>query len=378
MELPAPQIADAFQIAVEEGEIIIEFGQVAEQLPSEGDVRVTMTDRIKIPMEAARRLTQTLSEALKPHLANTLRLEAMGLSPAAAADAVSPDGRRPARPRPDSSGTQAATLLRLVSEWGAPHLYERSFQVSDSALRSNRYLLTVNASDIPGDKCASALAVCDRMAMPARLREEAGRHFPMAKCVHFGFEGDSQNIVCKLYLERAVTPDEAAAAAASGGAVMLHLAFKWSLTRAESVTTRYMWRPFLDADGINSRLNDIYRGGNAESRAIAEAFLQFAADRADAKELQFLEVEEAENARRSFDLNLYNAKLQVRDAQGLLQRVRSHFRIRPGQFQALYDQICGMPIGHVAGGLHRDGADFFNIYYGVVALPRFSSQLSRS
>ncbi|MCI4677302.1 hypothetical protein K9U39_19480 [Rhodoblastus acidophilus] len=377
MDLPAPQIADAFQIVLEKGEIVLEFGRAEELGPSEGVV-VAVSDRVRIPLEAARRLAQTLTEALKPHLQETRRVEAMGLSPADAAHAMSAGGPRAGQRPPDRSGAQAATLLGLVGDWGAPRLYERSFQASEAELRSNRFLLTVNASDIPGDKCESALAICERMAMPDRLRDEAARNFAMAKCIHFGFEGDARNIVCKLYLERAVPADEAAAAASSGEAVLLHLAFKWSLMRAEAVTTRYMWRPFLDADGVSARLKDIYSGGNAESLAIAEAFLRLAASRADARELQFLEVEETENARRSFDLNLYNAKLQVRDADALLQRVRSRFHIRPGQFQALYDQIGAMPLGHVAGGLHRDGADFFNIYYGVVALPRFNAQMSNS
>jgi hypothetical protein len=35
-----------------------------------------------------------------------------------------------------------------------------------------------------------------------------------------------------------------------------------------------------------------------------------------------------------------------------------------------------MQLGHIAGGSHRNGIDFFNLYYGAVALPRFNSQLS--
>ena len=78
-----------------------------------------------------------------------------------------------------------------------------------------------------------------------------------------------------------------------------------------------------------------------------------------------------ENARRSFDLNLYNAKLQVKDMQPLLHRMREHFGVRPGQMQALYDQIKTKALGHLAGGVHRNGEDFFNVYYGVVGLPHF-------
>jgi hypothetical protein len=137
-----------------------------------------------------------------------------------------------------------------------------------------------------------------------------------------------------------------------------------------------MWRPFLDADGVSARLKEIYRGANSESLAVAEEFLRLAASRVDQRKFMLCEVEEAENARRSFDMNLYEAKLRVRDADALLQRIRNRFHIRAGQFQALYDQIGSMHLGHLAGGVHRDGSDFFNVYYGVMALPRFNAQLS--
>jgi tryptophan halogenase len=369
MDLPDPRFADAFQVALEDGEIVVEFGRAEAPGPS-GDVVVALTDRLRLKMETARRLTQTLGDAIKPHLQEIRRRNAIGLAPEQAASALS-GGKPPA----DRSGAQAATLLRLVGDWRAPHFYERSFQASDGALRANRFILTIDAADVPGDKLQSVLAVCERMAMPARLREQAARNFAMTRCVHFGFEGDARNIVCKLYFERAVPPEEAEAACASGEAVLLHLAFKWSLTRDEAVVTRYMWRPFLDADGVSARLREIYRGGSAESLGIAEAFLRLAASRVDNRRFMLCEVEEPENARRSYDLNLYEAKLRVSDVEDLLRRIRSRFQLRPGQFQALVDQIGALQLGHVAGGLHRDGADFFNIYYGVMPLPRFSAPL---
>jgi hypothetical protein len=61
--------------------------------------------------------------------------------------------------------------------------------------------------------------------------------------------------------------------------------------------------------------------------------------------------------------------------QHLLHRMREHFNVPPGRLQALYDQVKGKALGHLAGGVHRDGEDFFNIYYGVVGLPYFNQQL---
>ncbi len=108
---------------------------------------------------------------------------------------------------------------------------------------------------------------------------------------------------------------------------------------------------------------------------IAKAALEMAVAKAPAEKLQYLEVQEDANSRRSFDLNLYNAKLQVKDIQPLLQRMREHFGVRAGQFQALYDQINNKALGHLAGGVHRDGKDFFNVYYGVVGFPHFNDRV---
>jgi hypothetical protein len=213
------------------------------------------------------------------------------------------------------------------------------------------------------------------MRMPPDLREAAEANFATAKCVHFGFEADDRIVICKLYLERSVSSEEAARARATREPVLLHLAFKWDLGQDAAVTTRYWWRPGLSAAEIEERLAHVYRDAPQTSFELARAALNLGADRVAAETMQYLEVEEAENARRSFDLNLYNAKLQIKDLQPVLHRMREHFGVRPGQLQALYDQIKMKALGHIAGGMHRAGEDFFNIYYGVVGLPHFNREL---
>jgi tryptophan halogenase len=155
----------------------------------------------------------------------------------------------------------------------------------------------------------------------------------------------------------------------------MHLAFKWDLVKGGGVTSRYLWYPHLPAAEIGQRLDLIYQNGPAASATVARAVLQAATERGPAERLQYLEVEEPETSRRSFDLNLYNAQMHVRDIQSLLQRLREQYSIRPGQFQALYDQIKGMALGHLAGGVHRNGQDFFNVYYGATGLPKFNDRL---
>ena len=373
-ELPPPEMGDAFRMLVDGGQIVIEFGRIDREGAPAGQTAVAVTDRMVLPMETGRRLLHTMGQALRPHEAQMRAAAARVLPPGEAGLAARP-GQAPATPQPDRSGALAAQLLQLVGAWGAPRQFERSFRMSAGSLQSNRFLLTLNAADIPGDAQASALAVCVAMGMPPAQRAAAEARFAQASAVHFGFEGDAEGSICKLYLEHAIPPEAARLAHATGEPVLLHLAYKWDTGGGKAVTTRYLWHPLLGAPEIGLRLRQLYGGDTGEAYGVAAGFLEQAAARTDAERLQYLEVEEVENGRRSFDLNLYNARLTVKDAQPLLQRMRGHFGLRPGQFQALYDQVRGLSLGHLAGGVHRDGRDFFNVYYGVASLPAFNRKL---
>jgi tryptophan 7-halogenase len=374
MDKMTPVPAEAFRLNREGEDVVIDFGRMDGVPVPAGLVSIHVTDRVTLPLERARRLLLWLDDAVAPHTARMRAELFKRMTPAAAAAATRPD-HVPQRPRHDPSGERAAQLLQAVGAWEVPHQYERSFRMTQTSLQANRFLLTVNTKDIPGDPAAAALAVCDQFEMPAQLRSVAAENFGMAKCVHFGFEGESDNIVCKLYLEANVSADQAGRAQSAGEPVLLHLAFKWDLMKGGGVTSRYLWHPFLSAAEIGERLDRIYRDGPAASVAVVHAVLQAAAEHAPAERLQYLEVEEPQTSRRSFEFNLYNAKMHVRDIQSLLQRLREQYGVRPGQFQALYDQIKGMTLGHLAGGVHRDGRDFFNVYYGATGLPRFNERL---
>jgi tryptophan halogenase len=367
--------ADAFKISLEAGEVVVEFGQIVEPGSAASAAGVAVADRVILPLDIARRLAYGLNDCLKPHKAAILAEEAKVLPPSQAALVARP-GQAPVRAPLNEAGERAAQLLRLVGDLGVPYQYERSFRMCDRALLANRFLLTLDADNIPGNALARTLEICDKLRIPGSARESAEANFATAKCIHFGFESDDEAIVCKLYLERAVPPPEVQRARRDGQPALLHLALKWDPIKGTAVTTRYFWRPAFSAAEMEDRLAHVYRDGPHASLELAKAVLDLTKGRVATEQLQYLEVEEAENARRSFDLNLYNARLRVSDMQHLLlHRMREHFNVRPGRLQALYDQIKDKALGHLAGGVHRDGEDFFNIYYGVVGLPHFNRQL---
>ena len=368
--------ADAFRASLESGDVVIEFGRVSEPASASAGAAVAVGQRIVLPLETARRLHLSLGEALAPHAAGLRAAEAQALPPEHAATAVRPEPS--VRAAPDRAGERATLLLRLVGELGVPFQHERSFRVTEGTLHANRFLLTVDRRGIAGDPRARILDIATRLGLPQPLREHAGERFAHASSVHFGFEGDAGRVVVKLYLERAVGEEEARRARERGEPALLHLAYKWEPDSGAHVVSEYLWHPGLDAAAIAERLaRHVYRGAEEGSQEIARAVLEVAAPRAPAGTLQYLEVQEPGNGRRSFDLNLYNARLQVKDVQAQLYRMRERYGVRPGQFQALYDQIKGKVLGHLAGGVHRDGRDFFNVYYGVGSFPQFHGGFRR-
>lgn len=370
--------ADAFKISLEAGDVVIEFGRTGAPAAPGGTPAVAVSDRVVLPLETARRLALSLGDSVGRHATALRAAEAKALPPDEAAEAARP-GRGPVRAPADAAAEKGALLQRLVAELGVPHQYERSFRISEAGLMANRYLLTVDRRDLLGDPRERLLAICDRLEMPRALRAEAEARFEMTSCAHFGFEGDPGHPVCKLYLERKVPPEEAHRARERGEPVLLHLAFKWELGGPTAVVSEYLWHPAFTAAEIEQRLaSHVYRDGPPASLALAQEALRLGAARAAAEQLQYLEVQEPGNGRRSFDLNLYNARLQLKDLQPVLYRMRELYGVRPGQFQALYDQIKGKLLGHIAGGVHRNGKDFFNLYYGVAGLPLFSEGFRRA
>jgi hypothetical protein len=356
--------AEAFRGAVTPEGVVIEFGCLGEP-GADGGTAIALTDRVVMPPETAQRLALTLADCLQR--------SGSAPAPAAASPAGVSRGEIPVNAPPDAAGEKATALMELVGKLGVPFQHERSFRMSEGELFANRFLLTVAREDLGAGRLARVLDICRHLGMPSAVEGDVGEHFDHSRCIHFGFEAGASGVILKLYLEREFTTDDVERARAEARPIPLHLAYKWNLPGPGHVVSRYLWSPSLSMAGIEERLAAVYGAGGQEvSLDIARAVLRLAASRAPAERLQYLEVLEDENDRRSFDLNLYEAKLQVKDVQHLLSRMRAHFGVRPGQFQTIFDQIRMRTLGHIAGGVHRNSRDFFNIYYGVEGYPRFS------
>jgi len=231
---------------------------------------------------------------------------------------------------------------------------EKSFKISDGTLLADRYLVGIHKSFIAP---ARLFELCVQIGMPEKYLPGLKENAQEANAFHFGFEGKGAGGLFKVYLEFAhrLRPGGTAP-------VLLHLAYKWDCLDGGSATiASYTCHPGLSADAVAARLTG---GGSFDAAA---KILRIAAART-AEPLMYLEVGEEGNPRTSFDLNLHAAGIRIEEVGELLAKACAQYSIAEGQFQALYERIKRRSLGHLSGGINREGRDFLTLYYPVERL----------
>jgi tryptophan halogenase len=262
----------------------------------------------------------------------------------------------------------ASDLIDLVRALKAPYGLERSLKIVPGALMEDRFLISLHRSalgEVPSDKL---LEMGRALGLPQDFASALAAAQGEADVVHFGYEGGREHATYKIYLEYASRVRRAQAQDA-GAPVLVHLAYKWlPQLPGQRAVTRYTWLPCRDRDGIAERLRLLVPAAEAP-RALRCGLdlLSRCAERADPRDLLLMEVEEPGNPRRSYDINVYQAELHLRDIADLVSAVATDFAVAPLQVRALLDRCGALALGHLSGGRGRDGDEFVTIYYGVEA-----------
>jgi len=251
-------------------------------------------------------------------------------------------------------------LVEAVADLGVPFTTEKSFRICHGTLDADRYLFTLNKRYIRNRPNQTVMGVCRALRMPEDLLAELGKQLAIARFVHFGYEGRGDAELFKVYLEFAM-PQKV-----NSDPRLLYVAFKWDCQHSErQVVTKYHWFPSLSGEQIQRRIARLYDRPDGHTLEQVGSIIRLAEERNPETQFRYLEVAEAGNQRRSFDLNLYDAELGMKDLRIPLATIASHHQIPEGDFKQLFDAIQRETIGHLAGGMHREGVDFFNVYYGV-------------
>jgi tryptophan halogenase len=268
-------------------------------------------------------------------------------------------------------------LLQLLKDVKI-HGSERSFKVLDGLLLRNRFLLGVSKRSIGQTPDDTIVGICQRMGMPQVLSRRFKQKLPDVNFVLFGFEENEKTCVYKVYLEfYDKFPEHVKGRSNAHDPFLMHLGFKWdAFDNARSAEARYTWYPMLSVRNILPRMSGVYEDSRYRpSGEIAEKIFKIASTRMTRKDILYLEVAEENNSRRSYDINLYEANLRLRDLGSIVPEVCRSYSISPEEFGRFYEGVADERLGHLAGGIDREGRDFLTIYYEVMGIPSMFAAL---
>ena len=354
-------------VSTAQEEITLLFGGDRTRKAAEDEEGYRLSDRIVMSPFTAKRLVILLNDFIRTYEAKYGLLEKGG-SPSTVKSA-------PPAVRPEVSDhsteilpEKAGLLFQLVKNLNLEVGYERSFKVSEKTLLENRFLLGFNKSSIKQDPHGRILQICESMEMPDSFMEDFSEKLSEANYVHFGFEENERTCIYKVYLEfYDKIQEEIKNQPNESEDFLLHLGFKWDVSdNTKHALTRYTWYRSLAVEDILLRLANILDPQKYRNPLeIATGILSTASSRIPHHDILYLEVSEENNPRRSFDINMYRAALELRELHPLLSKMCQHYSISSETFHALYDQVKTKIFGHLSGGIDREGKDFLTVYYGV-------------
>ncbi len=140
------------------------------------------------------------------------------------------------------------------------------------------------------------------------------------------------------------------------------------LLEAGAVASADLCFSSLDIFGLPPRFRAAAESGSLVVRDwTALAMIEAARHRCPDDRIFFMEVQEEGSPRRSFDINFYSAGLRVASVEEPVRRMAAAYAIAPPEIDGLLSRIGGEPLGHLSGGMGRDGRDFATLYFGVAA-----------
>ena len=337
--------ADVCQVQSTREETVLLFGtQLREN-------RAKLERRIVLTPAMAKQLAAGLAGTMQEYEAQLNATPAGGIQ-SAASDSDAPAGAR--------------RMLALVQGLNVGFGFEKSFKMGEASLLADRVILGVRTA-LAGK--GPLLGVCRGIGMPDGHLQQFEAMLGQANTVGFGFEGGPAGGVYKVYLE--FWDGLVQRLRSEPGNVqpaLLFLGFKWAAKGpAKAAVARYTCHPLLSVAGIARRLDALYEGrSDGPSLRATHDILQLAARRVGNDSFVYVEAAEEGNPRKSFDLNLYKARLRVDELRPMLSPLAQRYAI--DGLDNVYGEAGALRFGHLSGGLGRDGRDFLTVYYEIEGL----------
>jgi Protein of unknown function (DUF3467) len=358
---------NVFQVTSTREEIALLFGDRQARGENPEEVRARLKERIILSPLTAKRLAMMLDSGMRDYESKYGALETES-PPSSEADQVNFPRQEPSSFENEIAGEKAGLVRQLVEDLGIKFGYEKSFKIFENTLLANRFLLGFKKKRIRKEPHERILEICRRMNMPENLLQAYRGRLPDSNYLHFGFEENEKTCLCKAYLEFYDKVDETMRTKPGKcDSFLMHLGFKWdALDNSRQTITRYTWYPLLPVDVMLERVSNLLGPqGSGALFEITKGIVEVALRVVPPYDVLYMEVDEENSLRKSFDINMYRARLPLSELQPWLEQMCRHYAVPSEEFQSLYEGVRDKTFGHIAGGIDREGRDFVTVYYGV-------------
>ncbi|MBQ0721033.1 MAG: hypothetical protein KBT88_03610 [Gammaproteobacteria bacterium] len=257
-------------------------------------------------------------------------------------------------------------MLSFADKLPGPYGFERSIKFIGSQIFRDRFLLSF--PKVALSMGADFDCLLSELSFPAPASQGLQALLAEGDILHLGFEGETSAYVCKLYVENAQRIrqlwDSPLSSAGNTDTINVHRALKWWPCHSPEVSlveAHYDWLPCADQQALLAGISDLCP--REAKRALVDLLL-LAAQKVPARDLQLLQVSEPGSVRKSFDLNLYDACLALADVQSILTEMLVACGAEPESVNKTLSPLAHETLGHIAGGVTRNGQSFLSIYFG--------------
>ena len=360
--------ADACNVSLTRDEVALLFGVSPALQQGQEEMTGHISSCIIMNPMSAKRTLKLLTDFLREYESRYGPVDPMSSShPSPETSSVGPVWEGSSLPLWEDPGETVELLTGLVRGLGVEFGFERSFKMSHLKLLNRRFLMTLSKGSLGPDGQETVYRLCRQLEMPDEFRDFYAENLSKAGFYHFGFEGGDNSGIYKAYQEfwsdweQEITgrPDRSEP-------FLLHLGFKWdALDPTRRALTQYTCHPRLPVDRILDQISDIYGGTEGTAFGTARNILHMAASRVSPEDILYLQVTEEDNPRISFDVNLYRSGMRMKLLYPLLLQLSGHYEIPSDQFNPVFESAQDEVLGHISGGIDREGKDFFTVYYGM-------------
>jgi hypothetical protein len=261
---------------------------------------------------------------------------------------------------------QVGRLLSLLKDLGPAVAVERSFKMFEKTLLDNRLLFAFKPESIRQSPREAILTMGVRMGMQKDFLDVFEKELPEATSVGFGIEENEETCVVKAYLEFKNRYKEALERGSGFHSYVSHLGFKWDAAdTTRRALARYTCFPRFTVGNIVERVSKtFYPDGSQDfSFTVLKAIVDLASRKVGSDQFLYIEVNEENNPRSSFDINVYGANLRLQELFPLFVDMCDHHGVHRDRFLRVYEPVKTHILGHLAGGRDRKGRDFSTVYF---------------